>query len=172
MSRLTWPAALAIWLLLPAFALAAGNRSIASDIAALAARPTLQASQIGVAFYDLDAKRMLYARDAGKYFVAASTTKVLTESTSLALLGPAYRFTTNVYRRGQIDAAGTLNGDVILRAAGDPNLSNRIQPDGTLAFENEDHAYGGSPDTRAVPGDPLVVLRDFAKQVAAHGVKR
>jgi D-alanyl-D-alanine carboxypeptidase/D-alanyl-D-alanine-endopeptidase (penicillin-binding protein 4) len=114
---------------------------------------------------------MLYQRDANKYFVAASTTKVLTESTTLALLGPDYRFATNVYRNGNVDANGVLHGDIVLRASGDPNLSQRIQPDGTLAFENEDHAYGGSPDTKAVPGDPLTVLRDLSKQIAAHGIK-
>ena len=145
---------------------------IATDVAAVLKRPALRASQLGVAFYDLDRHRFVYARDGSKYFVAASTTKVLTESTSLALLGPAYRFTTNVYRTGTIDASGAMHGDVVLRASGDPNLSNRIQPDGTLAFENEDHAYaGGSPDARAVPGDPLAVLRDFSRQIAAHGVK-
>jgi PBP4 family serine-type D-alanyl-D-alanine carboxypeptidase len=148
------------------------QRNIASDVAAILQRPAMRASQLGIEFYDLDHHRALYARDADKYFVAASTTKVLTEATSLSLLGPNYRFTTNVYRTGTVDASGVLHGDVVLLASGDPDLSNRIQPDGTLAFENEDHAYaGGSPDAKAVPGDPLAVLRDFAKQVAAHGIK-
>jgi D-alanyl-D-alanine carboxypeptidase/D-alanyl-D-alanine-endopeptidase (penicillin-binding protein 4) len=150
---------------------AAAQSTIASDIASIMKRPELRASQLGVAFYDLDTGRMLYQRDADKYFVAASTTKVLTESTSLALLGPGYRFSTSVYRTGTVDAGGVLHGDIILRASGDPNLSNRVQPDGTLAFENEDHAYGGSPDTKAVPGDPLAVLRDLAKQIAERGIK-
>ncbi len=131
----------------------------------------MRASQLGIAFYDLDAKRIVYERDADKYFVAASTTKVLTESTTLALLGPGYRFTTAVYRSGSVDSSGVLHGDIVLRASGDPNLSNRIQPDGTLAFENEDHAYGGSPDTKAVPGDPLAVLRDLARQISTRGIK-
>jgi D-alanyl-D-alanine carboxypeptidase/D-alanyl-D-alanine-endopeptidase (penicillin-binding protein 4) len=144
---------------------------LASDVAAILNRPALRASQLGIAFYDLDRGRMLYQRDADKYFVSASTTKVLTEGTTLALIGPQYRFTTNVYRSGSIDASGVLHGDIVLRASGDPNLSNRIQPEGTLAFENEDHAYGGSPDTKAVPGDPLAVIRDFAKQIAARGIK-
>lgn len=146
--------------------------AMARDIASILARPAMRASQLGVAFYDLDRASMLYQRDANKYFVAASTTKVLTESTSLALLGPNYRFTTNVYRTGPIDGAGVLHGDVVLRGSGDPDLSGRIQPDGTLAFENEDHAYGstGIPDAKAVPGDPLAVLRDFAKQIRARGI--
>ena len=65
---------------------------------------------------------------------------MLTEGTALSLLGPDYRFHTRVFRTGAIDASGTLEGDLILVAAGDPNLSNRIQPDGTLAFQNQDHA--------------------------------
>lgn len=149
----------------------APHRTIAGDVDAILARPAMRASQLGVAFYDLDRGRPLYERDSHKYFVAASTTKVLTESTSLALLGPDYRFITAVYRTGSIDASGAIHGDVVLRAAGDPNLSNRIQPNGTLAFENEDHAYGGSPDTKAVPGDPLAVLRDLAGQIAAQHIR-
>ncbi len=146
-------------------------RTIAADITAIMKRPALSASQLGVAFYDLDAQRMLYARDEGKYYVAASTTKVITETTSLALLGADHRFRTSVYRTGVQDAAGAVHGDIVLRASGDPNLSNRIQPDGSLAFENEDHAYGGSPDTKAVPGNPLAVLADLAHQIVAHGIK-
>ena len=151
---------------------AAPRNKMGSDVDSVLARPAMRASQLGAAFYDLDSGRMLYQHDADKYFVAASTTKVLTESTSLALLGPDYRFTTNVYRTGQVDGAGVLHGDVVLRAAGDANLSGRIQPGGTLAFENEDHAYGstGIPDAKTVPGDPLAVLRDFARQIRARGI--
>ncbi|MDQ2866572.1 MAG: D-alanyl-D-alanine carboxypeptidase/D-alanyl-D-alanine-endopeptidase, partial [Candidatus Eremiobacteraeota bacterium] len=53
-----------------------------------------------------------------------------------------------------------------------PNLSQRINADGTLSFENEDHSYDGSTDTRAVPGDPLAVLRELAAQIVRAGVKR
>ena len=103
--------------------------------------------------------------------VPASTTKLLTEGTSLALLGPDFRWTTPVYRTGPVDAQGVLHGDLVLVASGDPNLSQRVAPNGTLAFENEDHAYDGSPETKAVPGDPLAVLRDLAAQVAKAGIK-
>jgi len=134
--------------------------------------PRLKNSIVAGEVYDLDAHRVLYARNAAVLMVAASTTKLLTEGTSLALLGPGFRWTTPVYRTGPIDAQGVLHGDLVLVAAGDPNLSQRIQPDGTLAFENEDHAYDGSAETKAVPGDPLAVLRDLAAQVAKAGVKR
>ena len=128
-------------------------------------------TQFGIAIYDVDSRKMVYSLDAQRFFLAASTTKLLTEGTTLVILGPDYRFTTNVYRTGPIDANGTLDGDVVLVASGDPNLSGRIQPDGTLSFENEDHSYDGSPDTKAVPGNPLAVIDDFAAQIAARGVK-
>jgi D-alanyl-D-alanine carboxypeptidase len=133
--------------------------------------PRLSHSIVAGEVYDLDSHRVLYARNANMLMVPASTTKLLTEGTSLALLGPDFRWTTSVYRTGSVDAQGTLNGSLVLVASGDPNLSQRIQPNGTLAFENEDHAYDGSPETKAVPGDPLAVMRDLAKQVAKAGIK-
>ncbi len=128
-------------------------------------------TQFGIAIYDVDSRKMVYGFNEQRFFLAASTTKLLTEGTTLALLGPDYRFTTNVYRTGAIDAAGTLHGDVLLQASGDPNLSGRIQPDGTMTFENEDHSYDGSPDTKAVPGNPLAVMDELAAQIAARGIK-
>src|SRR5262249_42942959 len=70
-----------------------------------------------------------------------------------------------VYRTGPIKN-GKLEGDLVLVASGDPNLSGRIQPDGTLAFTNEDHSYDGDPNTKAVPGDSLLVIHELADQIA------
>ncbi len=145
---------------------------LARRVAQIVGRPELRHTQIGVAFYDLDSKRLVYGLNERKYFLAASTTKTLTEGTALALLGGDFRFTTPVYRTGPIGADGTLDGDLVLKAGGDPDLSNRIEPNATLAFENEDHSYDGSPDTKAVPGDPLQVLRELARAIAAKGIKR
>jgi D-alanyl-D-alanine carboxypeptidase/D-alanyl-D-alanine-endopeptidase (penicillin-binding protein 4) len=133
--------------------------------------PRLRHSIVAAEVYDLDSHRVLYARNERLLMVSASTTKLLTEGTSLALLGPDFRYTTPVYRTGAVDAQGVLHGDLVLVASGDPNLSQRIRPNGTLAFENEDHAYDGSEGTKAVPGDPLAVLRELASQVAKNGIK-
>lgn len=146
--------------------------TLAWRVAAIVHRPQLRHTQFGVEFYDLDAHRAIYSLNAEKFFLAASTTKLLTEGTTLALLGGDFRFTTKVYRTGPISADGTLHGDVVLVASGDPNLSNRIAPDGTLTFQNEDHSYDGTPDTKAVAGDPLAVLQDIARQIAAKGITR
>ncbi len=168
--RMTGMLAATVFLVCPS--LARAQESLDSKVSEIADRPEYKHSSFGIEVYSLDEKKVVYALNADKFFTPASTTKLLTEGSALELLGSDYRFHTRVYRTGSISTDGTLNGDVILVASGDPNLSGRIQPDGTLAFENEDHSYDGSPDTKAVSGDPLRVIRQLAAQLAMRGIKR
>ncbi len=142
--------------------------SLAKRIEKITSRPEFAHANFGIEFYSLDSGKVLYSLNADKLFVPASTTKILTEGTLLAKLGPDYRFHTRVYRIGPIDKRGVLKGDLILVASGDPNLSNRIQPDGTLAFVDHDHSYNGP----ALSGDPLTVIKQLAKDVAAKGIHK
>src|SRR5579864_8665569 len=141
-------------------------------IQAVMNRPEFAHSSFGVEFYSLDSGKIIYQHNPDKLMVPGSTTKLLTEGTLLELLGGDYRFHTRVYRTGAIKKDGTIDGDIVVVASGDPDLSGRIQPDGTLAFENEDHSYDGSPDTKAVPGDPLLVIKELTAQIASHGIKK
>jgi len=134
-------------------------------------RPEFAHAHFGVKFIEAGTGKTVYALNSGKLFVPGSTTKLLSTGTAMELLGADYRFHTKIYRTGPIKKDGTLEGDLVLVASGDLNLSNRIQPDGTMAFEDEDHSYGG-PDSRGLPGDPLTVIKEFAKQVAAKGIKK
>jgi len=136
---------------------------LSERIQKIMSRPEFAHANFGVEFYDIASGKVIYALNPTKLFVPASTTKTLTEGTLLAKLGADYRFHTRIYHTGAIDKKGTLKGDLILVASGDPNLSNRIQPDNTLAFVDEDHIYGGP----AVAGDPLTVINKLAKDVAA-----
>lgn len=142
--------------------------SLAARVQKVMERPEFARANFGIEFYALDTGKVVYAHDANKLFVPASTTKLLTEGTLLAKLGADYRFHTRIYRTGPLDKKGRLKGDLVLVASGDPNLSNRIRPDGTLAFEDEDHSYGGP----AVSGDPLAAIKELAKAVYAKGVRR
>jgi D-alanyl-D-alanine carboxypeptidase/D-alanyl-D-alanine-endopeptidase (penicillin-binding protein 4) len=150
---------------------AQSRETLAERIDAILARPEFRHAIFGIEFYSLETKTVVYEHNADRFFVPGSTTKLVTMGSALQLLGPDYRFKTRVYRTGDVDAAGTLHGDLILVASGDPNLSGRIRPDETLAFENVDHSYGG-PDSHGLEGDPLAVVRELAGQTATHGVKR
>ena len=131
-------------------------------------RPEFAHANFGIEFYDIATGKVVYALNPTKLFIPASTTKTLTEGALLAKLGADYRFHTRIYHTGSLDKKGALKGDLILVASGDPNLSNRIQPDGTLSFVDEDHIYGGP----AVAGDPLAVVKELAKAVADKGVHK
>src|SRR5437879_4711920 len=147
---------------------AQSESSLSQRIQKVISRPEFAHANFGIEFYSLDTGKVVYALNADKLFVPATTTKIITEGTLLATLGAGYRFHTRVYRTGPTDKHGTLKGDLILVASGDPNLSNRIQPDGTLAFVDEDHSYQGP----ALPGDPISVIQQLAKDVAANGIHK
>ena len=149
---------------------AVSGGALAERVRSVIESPECRPSPWGVEFYSLDSGKTVYSINGDKLFVPGSTTKLLTMGSALGLLGADYRFHTRVYRTGPIRSDGTLDGDLVLVASGDANLSGRIRKDGTLAFENEDHSYDGSPDTKAVPGDPLLVIRDIAAQVRARGI--
>lgn len=171
MRRIDVCALLAV-LLVPQMAHAQNDPALAGRIEAIITRPEFKHAFWGIEIFDMDADRPVYALNEDKLFTPGSTTKLLTAGTALEMLGADHRFRTKVYRTGPVEPDGTLRGDLVLVASGDPNLSQRLQPDGTLAFENRDHSYGGAPDTKAVPGDPLQVIRALAAQVSGKGVKR
>ena len=143
--------------------------SLERRIQAIIQRPAFAHSSFGIEFYSLSSGKVVYQFNPEKLMVPGSTTKLLTEGTVLSLLGSDYQFHTRVYRTGPVKN-GTLEGDIVIVASGDPNLSGRIQPDGTLAYEEMDHSYGG-PDSKGI-GDPLLVIRQFAQQIADKGIKR
>ena len=145
--------------------------TLESRIKKIMERPEFAHSRFGIKFIAADSADVVYELNSPQLFVPGSTTKLLSAGTALELLGGDYRFHTKIYHTGPVSKDGTLQGDLVLVASGDLNLSNRIQANGTLAFEDEDHSYGG-PDSQGLPGDPLQVIRELARQVAAKGIKK
>jgi D-alanyl-D-alanine carboxypeptidase/D-alanyl-D-alanine-endopeptidase (penicillin-binding protein 4) len=70
----------------------------------------------------LDAKNgsQLYGRNADRAITPASNTKILTAATALHVLGPGYRFKTEVIRRARPGSDGVLRGRLYLKGYGDP----------------------------------------------------
>jgi len=149
---------------------ASAPTALSARVEAIMGRPEFKHARFGIEFYSLDTNTPIYRHNADELFVPGSTTKLVTMGSALQLLGADYRFHTRVYRTGDIDPEGTLRGDLVLVASGDPNLSGRVRGE-TLAFENVDHSYGGV-DSTGVGGDPLAVIHQLAAAVAARGVKR
>ena len=149
--------------------LAQTAKTLPERIQSIMNRPEFSHASFGIEFCSLSTGNVIYQLNPNQLMVPGSTTKLLTEGTVLYLLGGDYRFHTRVYATGPVKKNGTLEGDLILVAGGDPNLSGRIQADGTLAYEQSDHSYGGV-DSKGL-GDPLLVIRELAAQVAQKGIK-
>ncbi|HEX9423345.1 MAG TPA: D-alanyl-D-alanine carboxypeptidase [Pyrinomonadaceae bacterium] len=106
-----------------------------AKISAIVNRPEFRRAMFGIEVYSLSDNRVLYVLNADKLFVPDSVTKLITEGTTMQMLGSDYRFHTSVYRTGPISKEGVLRGDLVLVASGDLNLSNRVTSPQTLAFE-------------------------------------
>ena len=132
-------------------------------------RPEFTHSSFGVEFYSLDSAKIIYQFNSDKLMVPGSTTKLLTEGTVLELLGGDYRFHTRVYRTGRSKKMACLTEiSWSLRAV--IRISRaEFNPTVHLAYENMDHSYGG-PDSKGL-GDPLLVIRQLAQQIADKGVQ-
>jgi D-alanyl-D-alanine carboxypeptidase/D-alanyl-D-alanine-endopeptidase (penicillin-binding protein 4) len=156
------------YVLLALASLAARGEAQSTDkrIRQVMERPEFAHAIWGIEFYDLGAKKTLYSVNRDRLFVPGSTTKLLTAGTAFQILGADHRFHTRIYRTGPL-RNGTVEGDLVLVASGDPNLSGRDQPDGSYAFMDVDHSYGGLP----VDADPLITLRKLARQVADRGIR-
>lgn len=80
------------------------------------------AASWGVSVVSLDDGRTVYAHDAGRLMLPASTAKLYTAAFALDRLGPDFRAHTDVLQNGDL-RKGRLRGDIVLRGGGDPTLS-------------------------------------------------
>ncbi len=126
----------------------------------------------GLMIYDQTTQKTLLAIHEEQLFTSGSTTKLVTLGAALALLGEDYRFHTRVFRNGPITEDGTLEGDLVLVAEGDLNLSGRVLTEDRLDWEARDHAYAGSLPGKSVAGDPLRVMKELAAGVLMKGIWR
>src|SRR3954463_1086590 len=95
----------------------------------------------GIHVEDRETGETVYDLNGGERFLAASTTKLYPSAAALAAYGADYRFETPIYRTSAIGSGGTLTGDLILVASGDPTMGGRTTPDGAIDFTPFDHIY-------------------------------
>ncbi|MDY7014938.1 MAG: D-alanyl-D-alanine carboxypeptidase/D-alanyl-D-alanine-endopeptidase, partial [Cyanobacteriota bacterium] len=89
------------------------------EIDAIIQRPEFARAQWGILVRSLDAERSIYALNEHRYFLGASTVKLLTTAAALERLGADYRIRTPFYTLGQPPVLETL----LVAGRGDPSLS-------------------------------------------------
>jgi D-alanyl-D-alanine carboxypeptidase/D-alanyl-D-alanine-endopeptidase (penicillin-binding protein 4) len=105
-------------------------------------------ASVGVAAVDLKTQRQVFGHNPDALLILASNAKVFVTAAALAELGPGYEFKTSIIASGVVKD-GVLDGDLVLRGGGDPNISGRFHD-----------------------GDALAVPRSWAKAVVAASVRR
>jgi D-alanyl-D-alanine carboxypeptidase/D-alanyl-D-alanine-endopeptidase (penicillin-binding protein 4) len=105
--------------------------------------------------------------DADRAQIPASNMKLVTSAAALVLLGPGWHFTTTAEGAGEL-ADGTLAGDLVLRAGGDPLYDPQAggSVDALLAPLVEGLWNAG---LRRVAGDLVLDEGDFAAPAAVPG---
>lgn len=95
----------------------------AQKVQSLLNNDKLSKAYVGISVIDQNGQNIIDI-NADKYFIPASTLKVVTTWLTLKEYGEEYRFQTQVGYRGTIDDSGTLIGDFIVKSGGDPTLGS------------------------------------------------
>jgi len=92
---------------------------LGDELEAIANRPEFQRSRWGISIQTLATGETLYEQEAQRYFIPASTAKLLTTAAALHQLGSSFQVRTSVY---QVEAAN----ETVLRVVGrgDPSFTD------------------------------------------------
>lgn len=130
--------------------------SLGDTIGRLLRTPAVEHAHWGIDVTTL-AGQPIYSLHDAQYFHPASNAKLFTTAAVLGLMNPEARWRTQVVTAGQVDAKGTLHGDLILLGSGDPTLSGRIYP----YDERTERA-----------SDTLTAFEQMADQIVKDGIHR
>ncbi len=151
----------------------APERPIPPEVLQIIDGPKYAGATWGIRVVDLATGAPIYSLGPDSLFFTGSVRKLFSVGQALNELGPGYRFTTPIHRRGSLGPDGVLQGDLVLVASGDLTLGGRTTPSGKVAFTAFDHveanSLGGAILTKP---DPLAGINALARQVAASGVRR
>src|SRR5881394_4529273 len=129
--------------------------SLERRLATLLDQPPFGRANWGV--YVVDDGKVLFARNADRFYVPASNTKLVVSAAATVLLPADYRVTTSVYANGRVDN-GVLYGDLVLYGRGDPTWSERCFAVDSLAPGACDSAF--------------TAIDAIADSVRARGIRR
>lgn len=101
------------------------TEDVANKIESLINSPPLARSQWGILVKNLDSQTTLYGLNADKYFIPASSSKLLTSAVALLELGDKFRIRTPVYSVGNLPNLTSLR----IEGQGDPTISTQSLQD-------------------------------------------
>ena len=148
--------------------------AIPAEIAAIFNKPIYDGAIWGLRVLDADTGEVLLDNTQPGYeFFIASVRKSFSSGALLEALGGDHSYDTPVFRQGEVDDAGVLDGDLVLVASGDLTMQGRRGPDGRIQFTDYDHNEANSLGNAVLTtADPLLGYKTLAAQVADAGITR
>ena len=101
----------------------AASPGLAAALERALATPGVAASRTAALAIDLETGQVVYEANAGRALAPASAEKLAVSFAALRLLGPGYRFRTEVAGDGELDGR-IWRGDLVLVGYGDPTLAS------------------------------------------------
>jgi len=118
----------------------------------------------GAIALDLTTGKVVFAHNSAVGFVPASNEKLPITFAALKMLGPGFRFPTEVRGQGSLGADGTWAGNLVLKGYGDPTLSRW----NLLALAHKIRALGITHVTGMVVGEVQEELGIPASTLSHH----
>lgn len=130
--------------------------------------PVLRNAHWGFVIYDPKTKKVLNSYNETSSFVPASTTKLLTTETAVSILGPKFRWITQLEYSGDIDADGNLNGNIYIVGSGDPSLGTGKAGASSYSAIASDFIYAlADKGIKKVNGDIVIQTAVFKENKVA-----
>jgi serine-type D-Ala-D-Ala carboxypeptidase/endopeptidase (penicillin-binding protein 4) len=109
-------------LLCSCISVVAADFGFATFADSLLAESEIAGTSWSVEIVSLTGDSIVYEKDPGRLLTPASLTKLFTSAAALDAMGTDFRFATSVATNGTADESGTLRGDLIILAGGDPTM--------------------------------------------------
>lgn len=136
----------------PAVAMAVG-RTFEERLDSLVNGSVARSSEASIQIVELESGRVVAERNPHMPLSPASNMKLFTTAAAIDLLKPSFEVTTGVYVRGEIDASGTLRGDVKFVGRGDPTIGGRFHDGSATAVLQEWAADLKRAGIKTISGD-------------------
>ena len=102
------------------------DSKLKQEINAILQKYKPKGTHVGISIFSVSRNKSLYKSNSNEQFVVASNMKLFTTATALVYLGAGFEYKTEILYRGVISSDGKLDGDIIIKGSGDPNISGRF----------------------------------------------